>query len=171
VSGQIPTTERNEIVQEFARSPRSLITNAKCLTEGVDVPNIDCIVFSDPRSSKVDIVQALGRALRKKEGKEWGYVIVPVIYDDETGEIDNESFGEIMNIVQGLASNDERIVEYFRDKNKQEGQAIGGGEEKFHLDIISDYLDAEELAHHLEIRLWEKLARLHWMEFEERGSM
>ena len=49
-----------------------LITNSRCLTEGVDVPNIDCIVFADPRKSKVDIVQALGRALRKKDGKDLG---------------------------------------------------------------------------------------------------
>ena len=66
VSGKMPTTKRNIIVKEFADSPKSLITNARCLTEGVDVPNIDCIVFADPRKSKVDIVQALGRALRKK---------------------------------------------------------------------------------------------------------
>ena len=72
VSGKVPTTKRNEIVQEFARSDHSLITNARCLTEGVDVPNIDCIVFADPRKSKVDIVQALGRALRKKERQRVG---------------------------------------------------------------------------------------------------
>ena len=65
VSGKMPTTKRNDIVQEFARSERALITNARCLTEGVDVPNIDCIVFADQRKSKFDIVQALGRDLRK----------------------------------------------------------------------------------------------------------
>ena len=72
VSGKQKTSKRNDIVQEFANSPKALITNARCLTEGVDVPNIDCIVFADPRKSKVDIVQALGRALRKKEGKDKG---------------------------------------------------------------------------------------------------
>ena len=116
VSGKIPTTKRNDIVQEFARSDKALITNARCLTEGVDVPNIDCIVFADPRRSKVDIVQALGRALRKKEGKDWGYVILPVVYDEKTNEIDNDNFNEILSIVRGLASNDERIVDYFKDK-------------------------------------------------------
>jgi len=113
VSGKMPTTKRNIIVKEFADSPKALITNARCLTEGVDVPNIDCIVFADPRKSKVDIVQALGRALRKKEGKDWGYVILPVVYDDVTQEIDNENFNEILAIVRGLASNDDRIIEYF----------------------------------------------------------
>lgn len=166
VSGKLPTSKRNVIVKEFASSPKSLITNARCLTEGVDVPNIDCIVFSDPRKSKVDIVQALGRALRKKEGKDWGYVVLPVIYDEETQEIDNENFEEILSIVRGLASNDERIVEYFKEKNDPKGskkKSTG----QFQLEVFSEYLDEEELSSQLEIRLWEKLARLSYMSFEE----
>ena len=166
VSGKQPTTQRNIVVQEFASSPNSLITNARCLTEGVDVPNIDCIVFSDPRKSKVDIVQALGRALRKKEGKEWGYVILPVIYDDITHEIDNENFQEILAVIRGLASNDERIVEYFKDKadpNSTSKQT----ESQFHLEVFSDYIDEAELSSQLQIKLWEKLSRFSWMPFEE----
>ena len=166
VSGKIPTSKRNVIVQEFARSPKSLITNARCLTEGVDVPNIDCIVFSDPRKSKVDIVQALGRALRKKEGKEWGYVVLPIIYDEETQEIDNENFQEILSVVRGLASNDERIVEYFKDKNEPESTRKRS-ESQFQLEVFSEYLDEEELSNQLEIRLWEKLSSFSWLSFEE----
>ena len=45
VSGKLPTTKRNDVVQEFAKSDKALITNSRCLTEGVDVPNIDCIVY------------------------------------------------------------------------------------------------------------------------------
>lgn len=170
VSGLMPTTRRDGIVREFASSEKALITNAKCLTEGVDVPNIDCIVFADPRSSKVDIVQALGRALRKKEGKEWGYVIVPVIYDEEKDEIDNQSFAEIMNIVQALATNDERIVEYFKRRNEKQTSKDAGEKETFKLNILSEYLDAETLATNLEIKLWERLAKLNWMLFEEARS-
>lgn len=166
VSGKIPTSKRNVIVQEFARSPKSLITNARCLTEGVDVPNIDCIVFSDPRKSKVDIVQALGRALRKKDGKEWGYVVLPIIYDEETQEIDNENFQEILSVVRGLASNDERIVEYFKDKNEPKSTRKTS-ESQFQLEVFSEYLDEEELSNQLEIRLWEKLSRLSYMSFED----
>ena len=166
VSGKIPTTKRNDIVQEFAKSPKALITNARCLTEGVDVPNIDCIVFADPRKSKVDIVQALGRALRKKEGKNWGYVILPVVYDGNTNEIDNDNFNEILSIVRGLAANDERIIEYFKDKSLGEG-SIGksGGAELF--DMISETLSESDFAEQLSIKLWEKLSRFSWMPFEE----
>jgi len=166
VSGKQATSKRNSIVQEFAKSEHSLITNARCLTEGVDVPNIDCIIFSDPRKSKVDIVQALGRALRKKEGKDWGYVILPVIYDDTTQEIDNENFQEILSIVRGLASNDERIVEYFKDKAETKAPR-DVKENQFHLEVFSDFVDESELASQLQIKLWEKLSRFSWMPFEE----
>ena len=167
VSGKIPTTKRNVIVQEFAKSERALITNARCLTEGIDVPNIDCIVFADPKKSKVDIVQALGRALRKKEGKEWGYVILPVVYDGDTNEIDNDSFNGIINIVRGLAANDERIVEYFKDKapkGKGSGEMIKGSD-IFSFD--SSMLEEKDLANQLQIKIWEKLSRFNWLPFEE----
>ena len=166
VSGKIPTTKRNDIVQEFAKSPKALITNARCLTEGVDVPNIDCIVFADPRKSRVDIVQALGRALRKKEGKDWGYVILPVVYDEVTGEIDNDNFNEILSIVRGLAANDERIIEYFKDKSLGEGsKESSGGAELF--TMISETLSESDLAEQLSIKIWEKLSRFNWMPFEK----
>jgi superfamily II DNA or RNA helicase len=167
VSGKMPTTKRNIIVKEFADSPKALITNARCLTEGVDVPNIDCIVFADPRKSKVDIVQALGRALRKKEGKDWGYVILPVVYDDITQEIDNENFNEILAIVRGLASNDDRIVEYFKDKKEGASSTKKENAEQFHFEVFSDYVDANQLSEQLQIKLWDKLSQFNWLPFEE----
>ena len=167
VSGKMPTTKRNIIVKEFADSPKALITNARCLTEGVDVPNIDCIVFADPRKSKVDIVQALGRALRKKDGKDWGYVILPVVYDDITQEIDNENFNEILAIVRGLASNDDRIVEYFKDKKEVGSSTKKENTDQFQFEVFSDYVDANQLSEQLQIKLWDKLSKFNWMSFEE----
>jgi len=167
VSGKIPTTKRNDIVQEFAKSDKGLITNARCLTEGVDVPNIDCIVFADPRRSKVDIVQALGRALRTKKGKDWGYVILPVIYDDKTNEIDNDNFNEILSVVRGLAANDERIVDYFKFKESERIEKSKAGERIFNFEVFSEYIDENELKENLQIKLWEKLSRFEWMPFEK----
>ena len=165
VSGKLPTTKRNDIVQEFAKSDRALITNSRCLTEGVDVPNIDCIVFADPRKSKVDIVQALGRALRKKDGKDFGYVVLPVIYDHTSHEIDNENFQEILNVVRGLAANDERIIEEFKDKSQNSGRISGAKEEIFSIDPT--LLEESELVGNLNIKLWEKLSKFNWIPFEE----
>ena len=169
VSGKDSTSKRNDIIKEFASSKKALITNARCLTEGVDVPNIDCIVFADPRKSKVDIVQALGRALRKKKGKDWGYVILPVIYDGVTNEIDNDNFNEILSIVRGLAANDERIIEYFKDKSLPKSGQKGGGAEVF--SMITETLSESDFAEQLNIRIWEKLSRFNWMPFEEARNI
>ena len=172
VSSKVPTTRRNVLVQEFANSSiKALITNSKCLTEGVDVPNIDCIVFADPRKSKVDIVQALGRALRKKEGKEWGYVILPVIYDDVTHEIDNENYAEIISIIRGLASNDERIVEYFKEKGDATGTKRVQGSSLFDFNFSSELLNEKDLTAQLQIKIWENLSKFQWMLFEEAREL
>ena len=168
VSSKIPTTRRNVLIQEFANSSRkALITNSKCLTEGVDVPNIDCIVFADPRKSKVDIVQALGRALRKKEGKAWGYVILPVVYDDVTHEIDNENYAEIISIIRGLASNDERIIEYFKEKGDKTVTKRVEGSSLFDFNFSAELLDEKDLAAQLQIKIWENLSKFQWIPFEE----
>ena len=165
VSGKMSTGQRDRIVNEFASKKGALITNARCLTEGVDVPNIDCIVFADPRKSRIDIVQALGRALRRKEGKDWGYVILPVVYDGETHEIDNDNFQEIVSIIRGLAANDERIVEYFKDKRIIE--RTGGGflsNEQFM--FLTEALMESTFQNQLEIKLWESLSRFSWPTYE-----
>ncbi len=162
VSGKQPTSERNDIVSDFAKTKKALITNARCLTEGVDVPNIDCIVFADPKKSKIDIVQALGRALRKKEGKEWGYVILPVVYDINN-EIDNESFNDVISIIRGLAANDERVIEYFKTKSLSKG----GGNKVEASDSVFEMISEKDLLEQLEIKVWEKLSSFSWMPFTD----
>ena len=166
VNGKDSVGRREKIINEFANSDNALITNARCLTEGVDVPKIDCIVFSDPKRSKVDIVQALGRALRKKEGKEWGYVILPVVYDKNTHEIDNDSFKDILGIVRGLAANDERIIEYFKERERDQDYKSDKSELFNFSSSISEKLDQNALAE-LGIKIWQGLSSFNWMNFTE----
>lgn len=68
VHGKQKSNERKDTIGKFRKSSRSIITNAKCLTEGVDVPAVDMVAFVDPRHSKIDIAQAVGRAMRKPRG-------------------------------------------------------------------------------------------------------
>ena len=134
VSGKTPTGTRARIIGDFAKTERALVTNARCLTEGVDVPGIDCVLFADPRRSAVDIVQAVGRALRPAPGKKLGYVIVPILHDADAipdDIFDSESFQEVLITLRALAANDDRIIEYFRAisqgrKLTGEGQAARG---------------------------------------------
>ena len=166
VNGKDSVGKRERIINEFANSDNALITNARCLTEGVDVPKIDCIVFSDPKRSKVDIVQALGRALRKKEGKEWGYVILPVVYDEKTHEIDNNSFKDILGIIRGLAANDERIIEYFKEIEKDEVYISDKNELLNFSSSLSEKLDQNTISE-LGIRIWEGLSNFEWKSYQE----
>lgn len=86
VNGKTPMSERDRIIGEFADSEAGLVSNARCLAEGVDVPAVDMVAFMASRKSSIDIVQALGRALRRYPGKRFGYVLLPIYLEDAVGE-------------------------------------------------------------------------------------
>lgn len=168
VSGKTPTGTRARIVNEFAATDRGLITNARCLTEGVDVPDIDCVMFADPRRSAVDIVQAVGRALRPANGKKLGYVIVPILHDAKAKPediFDSEKFQETLTTLRALAANDDRIIEYFRSVsqgNRRTGRAI-----VFELDEkLAKKIDLDHFTREIDLKCWSRLARLSWRDFE-----
>ena len=170
VSGQTPTGTRSRVIQEFAQTERGLITNARCLTEGVDVPGIDCVLFADPRRSAVDIVQAVGRALRPAPGKQLGYVIVPILHDAEATPDDifeSDSFQEVLTTLRALAANDDRIIEYFRAVS-QGRQRTGGGSVEFDLDErLAQRIDLAQFVRDIELKCWDRLAKLSWRGFTE----
>ncbi len=78
VNGTIPTGTREGLMSEFRDSVKGIVSNASCLTEGVDVPVVDMVAFMAPKRSRIDIVQAVGRAMRKAPGKKRGYVLLPL---------------------------------------------------------------------------------------------
>jgi predicted helicase len=85
ISSKKTAGQRSDLLRAFVDHKRALMTNARCLTEGVDVPAIDCVMFADPKQSRIDIVQAAGRALRRHQGKDLGYIVVPLICAREYG--------------------------------------------------------------------------------------
>jgi len=112
VSGEQPTSHRNLILDAFKNAEQGLVANARCLTEGVDVPAIDLVYFCDPRNSKVDIVQAVGRALRKKQGKKMGYVVVPIYHTEKNNiedAVQESAFKNLLQVVRALCEQDERL--------------------------------------------------------------
>ena len=169
VSGSMRTSDRDRILLEFAHAERALITNARCLTEGIDIPTIDCVLFADPRQSKVDIVQAVGRALRPAEGKELGYVVLPVLLPkriSETSFRDTDAFEEIVSTLRALGANDERIIEYFRTVSR--GHQWRGGAVPVDIDIrLGRKISADVFAKSIELEIWSRLAKLAWQPFEQ----
>jgi len=167
VSSKVHTGERRERLRAFASMPRALITNARCLTEGIDVPAIDCVVFADPKASTVDIVQATGRALRPAKGKRLGFVLVPFIVPD--GESLTEfakrtAYRHVVRVVAALSTQDDRIAEEFRLI------AAGRKPETGILQIEGDvpvgiHLDAESFADAVRLTLWQRVGRANWRPF------
>ena len=90
-----------------------VLSNVRFLTEGIDVPNLDAIIFMSPKKSQVDIVQAVGRIMRKYEGKEYGYIILPIVIDaneDPAAALDNnKNYQEVWQVLNALRSIDERF--------------------------------------------------------------
>lgn len=169
VTGDLPTATRAKTIEEFVASDQALITNARCLTEGVDIPSIDAVLFADPRRSSVDVVQAVGRALRPAKGKKYAYVIVPVLFDhtrplEETFE--SSAFKEVLATLRALACNDERIVEEFRAIAEAGLAGGGGGVVDVRItETLARWIDATAFAKAIQLRYWDRTAALAWRPF------
>ncbi len=90
-----------------------ILSNARCLSEGIDVPALDAVLFMAPRKSHVDIVQAVGRVMRKAPGKQYGYIVLPVAIPPGVDPVealnDNDRFATVWSVLCALRSHDDRL--------------------------------------------------------------
>lgn len=115
ISGAMDTAEREGIMTRLAQPPAggwTVVSNAQCLTEGVDVPAVDTIVFTHPSRSAVKVAQAVGRAMRRsRHTASIATIIVPVILPDDTAEVDDEldagDFEVLFEVVRALRAHDD----------------------------------------------------------------
>lgn len=139
INGTMSAGKRKEILNSFEKSERGLISNAKCLTEGVDVPAIDAVYFVDPKNSLIDIVQAVGRALRKSVSKknDCAYILVPIVIPKDAslfGNLAPSAFDTLHNVIQAMRSQDHALAEIIDEINFS---AVTGGLGKGPLSIPS----------------------------------
>jgi superfamily II DNA or RNA helicase len=169
ISSKKSAGQRSQLLDDFKNDKLALMTNARCLTEGVNVPTIDCVLFADPKQSIVDIVQAAGRALRVSPGKKYGYIMMPLIVPDnmELEEFtETTPFKQVARIVAALSTQDERIVEEFRLKD--EAKRISDKRIEISGNIpIGLKLDISSFASSIEAKYWEKVGRTNWRPFKE----
>ncbi|OSQ48552.1 DEAD/DEAH box helicase [Marivita geojedonensis] len=117
VSGAMPTGERTRKIGKLKTledDQRGILTNARCLSEGVDVPALDGVAFIDPRGSQVDIIQAVGRAIRRSEGKKVGTIVLPVFIesgDNAEDQIEQSVFKPVWDVLKALRSHDEVLAD------------------------------------------------------------
>ncbi len=90
-----------------------LLTNVRCLSEGVDVPSLDAVLFLSRRNSQIDVVQSVGRVMRKAPGKRYGYIVIPVVVpagkSPEAVLDDSDTFGVVWTVLNALRAHDERF--------------------------------------------------------------
>ena len=106
---QIDWLGSDDIEENHAR----VLSNVRFLTEGIDVPNLDAIIFFSPKKSQVDIVQAVGRIMRKAENKQYGYIILPIVVADDTDPSltlnNDKQYKQVWQVLNALRSTDERF--------------------------------------------------------------
>src|SRR5699024_823598 len=117
VDGSMNAMERTELLDWLKQNTDGnacrVLSNARCLSEGVDVPSLDAVMFLNPRRSVVDVVQSVGRVMRLAKGKKYGYIILPVVVPagvaPEQALDDNKNFQVVRDVLQALRAHDERF--------------------------------------------------------------
>ena len=116
ITGAMNSSERRKLLNKLKAdvpSQHALLSNARCLTEGIDVPSLDGVAFIDPRSSQIDIIQAVGRAIRKANNKTLGTIVLPVLIPhdaDAESALQDSAFKPIWAILNALRSHDEEFA-------------------------------------------------------------
>ncbi|GHP79026.1 helicase [Helicobacter pylori] len=138
--------EKLEELNEFQPNTCKVLSNARCLSEGVDVPALDSIVFFDGKSAMVDIIQAVGRVMRKAKHKKRGYIILPIALEESEIQnldeaVNNTNFKNIWKVIKALRSHDPSLVDEatFKEKIK-----IFGSDDENHSDEDDEYSHDEK---------------------------
>jgi superfamily II DNA or RNA helicase len=132
VNGTMSSGNRKAHLDEFKEAQIGIMSNARCLTEGVDIPTVDAIAFIDPKKSLIDIVQATGRAMRKAEGKDKGYIFVPVVVGEDEGPeecLESSDFKTVWQILQAMVEQDQRLLDKVSRLRVLQGKGEVGSKE------------------------------------------
>ena len=174
IDGSMDANTRNELVawlKQEADDPNEcrVLCNVRCLSEGVDVPALDAVLFLSPRNSEVEVVQSVGRVMRIFQGKKYGYIIIPIIVPNdvkpEEALNDNERFKVVWDILNALRSHDENFNAHVNQINlnkKRPPKITVGGVPRGQYTIGKDapsgravHLDNQEVARQLDLQFGE----------------
>lgn len=196
IDGSMNASERNELLawlKEDSEDPREcrVLTNVRCLSEGVDVPALDAVLFLSARNSQVDVVQSVGRVMRnfhkgQTDEKKYGYIIIPIVTPSkvtaEEALDNNKTFDVVWSILNALRSHDDsfnaEVNKLNLNKDKSDSKVrighigIGtnhdGGDSEDHKD--SKALTNKEVARQLEIRFAEYEGKIYAKLVEKCGD-
>jgi len=188
IDGGMNTPTRDEKLswlKAASEDPREcrILTNVRCLSEGVDVPSLDAVLFLSARNSQVDVVQSVGRVMRRAPGKKYGYIIIPVVVpvdiEPDKALNDNERFKVVWTVLNALRAHDDRfnatVNKIELNKNRPE-QILVGRPDNRHGDD-TEYAHKGEFdgnateADSAYVRAQEKISRQLSIQFEQLQSV
>ncbi|MBA6316873.1 DEAD/DEAH box helicase [Cellulophaga baltica] len=149
IDGTMSATEREELLswlKEDSDDTR-ILTNVRCLSEGVDVPSLDAVMFLSARNSEIDVVQSVGRVMRRSEGKKYGYIIIPVLVpsDVEADKAldDNKRYAVVWTVLNALRAHDDRFEAIINkiDLNKKRPDQILIGRAEYSFDEDGNWVN------------------------------
>lgn len=143
IDGTMSAPKRDELLgwlkAETENNECRILTNVRCLSEGVDVPSLDAVMFLSARNSQVDVVQSVGRVMRRAPGKKYGYIIIPVVVPSDiepnVALNDNERYKVVWTVLNALRAHDDRfnatVNKIELNKKKPEQILVGKPEYSF----------------------------------------
>lgn len=170
VTADTSARERQQILNRLGQpmpDQVAVVTNARCLGEGLDVPAVDAVLFADPKTSVTDIAQAIGRVLRRSPGKTRGLVILPVALPadvDDDSALASSAFGVVWSVLRGLRAHDERLAGAVDEVTRGKGRTGRFGAGASRIDGLVSWIgdgvvDPELLAARLAVEVaapWER---------------
>ena len=166
VNGSQNASDRKALLEDFKTAPKGLITNARCLTEGVDVPAVDMVAFVDPRKSKIDIAQAAGRAMRQSKvtNKKLGYIVVPLFIEQKKGETEAEAFtrsrfDEVAEVLAAMLESDDDLVDSIKEMQEARGRGDKFNPRQLHekIEVIGPSINLDKLTQSIGVEILERL--------------
>lgn len=159
IDGTMSAPIRDELLgwlkAETEENECRVLTNVRCLSEGVDVPSLDAVLFLSARNSQVDVVQSVGRVMRKAPDKKYGYIIIPVVVpstiDAASALDDNERYKVVWTVLNALRAHDDRfnatVNKIELNKRRPDNILIGRPEVTFDKDGMPSWVNEDRAAY------------------------
>jgi superfamily II DNA or RNA helicase len=144
VDGTMKISQREKITETFKNSNYGILSNARCLIEGVDVPSVELVSFSDKKNSEIDIIQSAGRALRNRNiNKKFGYLFVPIFVEKKKKEhikdaLSRSSYELIVELLNAIKDHDTEIAQIIRDYYTDDSKGFSENKKKFNELFVQD---------------------------------
>ncbi|MBK8483156.1 MAG: DEAD/DEAH box helicase [Saprospiraceae bacterium] len=159
IDGTMSAPQRDELLgwlkAKTDENECRVLTNVRCLSEGVDVPSLDAVMFLSARNSQVDVVQSVGRVMRKSPGKKYGYIIIPIVVPSDVDAAsaldDNERYKVVWTVLNALRAHDDRfnatVNKIELNKHRPEQILVGRPEYSFDNDGVPSLVNEDQAAY------------------------